>query len=340
MTQKIAILGAGSWGSALGKCLCENGHDVVIWGTNALHIQQINEHHQNPNYLKQIQLPKTLKATTQLKEALHDVDAILFAIPTKAMRQVAKEVNLLLPALLKQPYIIHASKGLEQHSHVSISQILTEELKPSCIKAIVVLSGPSHAEEVAKQDLTTITAACTNLKAAQYVQQLFMNHYFRVYTNTDVVGVELGAALKNIIAVGSGILAGLGYGDNARAALVTRGLVEISRFGCYFGAKNETFSGLSGVGDLIVTCTSHHSRNFKCGILLGEGKTIDEALQTIDMAVEGVWTTKAVYEMAQHHHIDMPITKAIYRVIYEQVAPKDVIAQLMARDGKSEHETL
>ncbi|MBS4750488.1 NAD(P)H-dependent glycerol-3-phosphate dehydrogenase [Granulicatella sp. zg-ZJ] len=333
MKQKIAVLGAGSWGTALATCLVENGHDVCLWGNNQDDIDCINEYHKNERYLKDILLPEQLRATINLNEALEQVDCILFVVPTNAIRQVAQQVNM---AITSKPYIVHASKGLEQGSHKRISQILSETLDKDVYKDIVVLSGPSHAEEVARKDLTTITAACQNNQSAKYVQSLFMNKYFRIYTNEDVVGVEYGAALKNIIALGAGIVAGLGYGDNAKAALVTRGLAEITRFGMYFGAEPLTFIGLSGVGDLIVTCTSVHSRNWQLGYRLGKGLSLQEAMEEIDMAVEGVWTTKATYEIAHQEQIDMPITKAIYEVLYHNKNVKQAIVELMARDGKSE----
>lgn len=333
MIQKVAVLGAGSWGTALAKCLCENGHDVRLWGNDVTQMNHINRTHCNEKYLKNVILPETLVATSDVSVALKEVDAIVLVVPTNAMRSVCQTIS---PYITSNPYIIHAGKGLEQGTNLRISQVIQSELAKSCYKELIVLSGPSHAEEVARQDITTITAASENELASDYVQKLFMNHYFRVYTNKDVIGVELGAALKNIIALGAGIVNGLGYGDNAKAALVTRGLVEITRFGLFFGALQETFSGLSGVGDLIVTCTSVHSRNWQFGHKIGKGYTKDEALNAINMAVEGVYTVKVVNELAKQHGIDMPITKAIYEVIYNGVSPKESIMQLMKRDGKSE----
>ena len=259
----------------------------------------------------------------------------MFVLPTKAIRVVAKEVATLLDGQTK-PHLIHASKGLEQDTHKRISVIIKEEIPAEKYDSLVVLSGPSHAEEVAKKDITTITAASENEEDAGYVQKLFMNPYFRVYRNTDVIGVELGAALKNIIAVGAGALHGLGYGDNAKAALMTRGLAEISRLGIAFGADPMTFFGLSGVGDLIVTGTSRHSRNWRAGDLIGKGHDLDEVLNNMGMVVEGVATTKAAYELAQEKGIEMPITEAIYKVLYEKVDVKKAIEELMLREGKAE----
>ena len=234
------------------------------------------------------------------------------------------------------PIIVHASKGLEQETHKRLSQVLAEEIPSAQREAIVVLSGPSHAEEVARKDITLITAASDNEAAAETVQQLFMNDYFRIYTNTDVVGVELGAALKNIIALGAGALHGLGYGDDAKAALMTRGLAEISRLGVALGANPLTFIGLSGVGDLIVTATSVHSRNWRAGNELGSGQDLKTVIDTMGMVIEGIPSTKAAYELAQQQNIEMPITEAIYDVLYKSADIKEVIPQLMRREGKPE----
>lgn len=333
MLKKIAVLGAGSWGTALSMVLNENGHEVRLWGNNVEQMQEINEEHRNARYLPDIHLDEKIKGYTDLKAAVQGVDVVLFVVPTKATRIVASE----LAGVLEHSVVIaHASKGLEQESHKRISEVLEEEIPASKREAVVVLSGPSHAEEVAVKDITTITSASTNEAAAKLVQQLFMNQYFRVYTNDDIIGVELGAALKNIIALGAGALHGLGYGDNAKAALMTRGLAEISRLGVAFGAEPLTFIGLSGVGDLIVTCTSIHSRNWRAGNLLGKGHNLDEVLENMGMIVEGVSTTKAAYELAQAKKIEMPITEAIYDVLYNSADVKTVVSSLMTRNGKSE----
>ena len=333
MKQKIAILGAGSWGTALAMVLKDNGHDVCLWGNNASQIEEINTNHTNHQYLPEVILNEEIDATTDLAKALLGANAVLFVLPTKVIRLVAKQVA---PLLEGNPVIIHASKGLEQESYLRISEILKQELSEEKYEDIVVLSGPSHAEEVAKKDLTTITAACEELSSAKIVQQLFSNSYFRVYTNTDVIGVELGAALKNVIAVGAGALHGLGYGDNAKAALMTRGLAEISRLGIAFGADPLTFIGLSGVGDLIVTCTSIHSRNWRAGDQLGQGKSLDDILANMGMVVEGVETCKAAYQLAQEKGIEMPITNAVYNILYNGKNIKTEVLQLMERERKSE----
>ena len=334
---KIAVLGAGSWGTALAMVLSENGHHVNIWGNMPERIEEINQKHTNEHYLPGVKLAESIIGYTDLEEALKDVSFILLVVPTSAIRSVTKQINALLDDKQK-PIIIHASKGLEQVSHKRISVIIDEEMAVEKHSGIVVLSGPSHAEEVAKRDITTITAASSSETASQAVQRIFSNNYFRVYTNSDVVGVELGAALKNIIAVGAGALVGLGYGDNAKAALITRGLAEISRLGMAFGADPLTFIGLSGVGDLIVTATSVHSRNWRAGNLIGKGLPLEEILENMGMVVEGVATTKAAYELAQEKGIDMPITEMLYLALYtdKKISVEEAIESLMLREGKQE----
>ena len=335
MKQKIAVLGPGSWGTALAQVLSENGHEVKIWGNNPAQIDEINTYHTNRHYLPDLKLPENILGVKALEEAIIDADAILFVVPTKAIRAVAKEFA---EKATNRPVIIHASKGLEQGSHKRISEILAEEIPTEKRQDIVVLSGPSHAEEVAVHDITTITAASENEESAKYVQELFMNDYFRIYTNNDVIGVETGAALKNIIAIGAGAIAGLGFGDDAKAAIMTRGLAEISRLGVAMGANPLTFIGLSGVGDLIVTCTSVHSRNWRAGNLLGKGHSLDEVLENMGMIVEGVSTTKAARELAAALGVEMPITETISSVLYEGKAIEQAAKEIMLRDGKEENE--
>lgn len=333
MGNKIAVLGAGSWGSALANVLAENGHQVKIWTRDESQQNEINTQHTNKRYLPAFSFPEEIKATTDLELAVKDVEAIVFVVPTSGIRELSKKVDRLLD---RKVTIIHASKGLERDSHKRISTILEEELSTDVFSGIVALSGPSHAEEVIRRDLTTITAASTDKKSAAFVQSLFINDYFRVYTNTDIIGVEIGAALKNIIALGAGVIAGLGFGDNAKAGLITRGLAEISRLGIELGADPLTFMGLSGVGDLIVTCTSPHSRNWRAGFKLGKGEKIDDILDKMGMVVEGVSTTQAAFELAKSHAIEMPITEAIYEVIYNNAEVEYVILNLMQREGKAE----
>ena len=316
--------------------MAENGHEVVLWGREDHIADEINQVHTNSHFLPGINLPTTIVATTDLKAALDQATVLLFVLPTKAIRSVARQVASYLSQSDAQPLLVHATKGLEQGTHLRVSQMIEEEIPRQDYQDLVVLSGPSHAEEVARHDLTTVTAACPNLQAAEKVQALFKNHYFRIYTNTDVVGVEMGAALKNIIALGAGVLAGAGYGDNAKAALVTRGLAEISRMGIKLGADPLTFVGLSGVGDLVVTCTSPHSRNWQAGNLLAKGYSKEAIEEEIQMVVEGIATCQSAYELAKESGIEMPITEALYGLIYEGAQVKEGLLRLMTRDGKQE----
>ena len=335
MKQKVAVLGPGSWGTALAQVLAENGHEVRLWGNHAAQIDEINTYHTNRHYLPDLKIPESIKGEKNLKDAVKDADAVLFVVPTKAIRSVAQEFAQVAE---NKPVIIHASKGLEQDTHKRISEVLIEEIPEAHRQGVVVLSGPSHAEEVAVHDITTITAACKDEKLAWYVQKLFMNEYLRIYTNPDVIGVEMGAALKNIIALGAGALAGLSYGDDAKAAIMTRGLAEISRLGVKMGANPLTFIGLSGVGDLIVTCTSVHSRNWRAGNLLGKGHKLDEVLDNMGMIVEGVSTTKAAKELADSMDVSMPITETIYDVLYNDKDVRQACRDLMMREGTFENE--
>lgn len=335
--EKITVIGAGSWGTALSMVLADNSHEVRIWGNNQEQLDEINQEHTNKHFLPEVVLPESIKAYYSLEEALDGVDTILLVVPTKAIRIVIEQIA----AVAKKPLtIIHASKGVEPGTSKRISELIEEEMPAELLKDIVVLSGPSHAEEVAMRLLTTVTSASKSMEAAEKVQDLFMNHYFRVYTNPDVVGVELGGALKNIIALGAGIIHGLGYGDNAKAALMTRGLVEITRLGCAMGARKESFFGLTGMGDLIVTCTSVHSRNWRAGNMLGQGHSLDETLESMGMIVEGVRTAEAAYILAKEQNIEMPITNAIYGFLFEGKDPKETVADLMGRVKKHEMEDI
>ncbi|MCK1159806.1 NAD(P)H-dependent glycerol-3-phosphate dehydrogenase [Streptococcus uberis] len=333
--EKIAILGPGSWGTALAQVLNDNGHQVCLWGDSQEQIDEINQKHTNTRYFKDIVIDEKIKATTDLKEALKDVNAILFVVPTKVTRLVAKQVA---ETLDHKVIMMHASKGLEPGTHERLSTVISEEVPAELRSEIVVVSGPSHAEETIVRDITLITAASRDLEAAKYVQALFSNHYFRLYTNSDVIGVETAGALKNIIAVGAGALHGLGYGDNAKAAVITRGLAEITRLGVKLGADPLTYSGLSGVGDLIVTGTSIHSRNWRAGDALGRGEKLEDIERNMGMVIEGISTTKVAYEIAQELGVYMPITTAIYKSIYEGAGIKESILGMMSNEFRSENE--
>jgi glycerol-3-phosphate dehydrogenase (NAD(P)+) len=326
--KKIAVIGAGSWGTALSMVIADNGFQVSLLARREEQVEEINEKRTNSKYLPGIVLPDLISATTSHEEAVADTNHVVLVTPTKHLRQMLASLN---PYLAKEHLLIHAIKGLEPNTHKRISQMIEEEVPEEKRSGIVVLSGPSHAEEVSGRSPTTVVVAAENLAQAEAVQDLLINTYFRVYTNTDLIGVELGGALKNIIALGAGLSDGLGFGDNAKAALMTRGLTEIGRLGIQLGANPLTFAGLAGVGDLIVTCTSKHSRNWRCGYAIGQGKTLEQVLEQMGMAVEGVSTTQAAYQLAQAVSVEMPITNVIYEVLFEGKSPKQGVEDLMGR---------
>lgn len=336
--MKIALLGVGSWGTALGKVLFENQQNVLVWGREQSLVDEINNQHTNKRYLPGIELPESFKAMTSLEDAVVGAEIIVLVVPSKAIREVTERIKPLIQESDIKPVIVHAAKGLERETSLRMSQVIADVLPREIYDAIVVLSGPSHAEEVARKDVTTIAAASESLIAAKKVQDIFMNSYFRVYTNSDVIGVELGGALKNIIAVCAGMLSGLNYGDNSKAALITRGLAEISRLGVKLGADPLTFSGLSGVGDLIVTCTSVHSRNWQAGNLLSQGLDKDEVEEKVGMVVEGFNTTQVAHKMANNEGIEMPLTAMLHRLLFEDqdLSVEEGISILMGREGKQE----
>lgn len=330
--QTIAVLGAGSWGTALSIVLADNGHDVKLWTHRKEQADEINDTHTNTRYLDE-SLPTNIIAYDDIKVALDGIDALVMVIPSSAVREVCQKIK---PYIHKDLPIIHAIKGIEPGTLKRISEIIHEELPDHPADKIVVLTGPSHAEEVAKRHPTTVTVAGEGEKTCQFAQNIFTSDVFRVYTSDDVIGMELGGALKNIIALGAGISDGLGYGDNAKAAIMTRGLAEITRLGIALGANPMSFLGMSGVGDLIVTCTSVHSRNWRAGNQLGQGKTLQDVLEQMGMVVEGVRTTKAAAQLAKQADIDMPITFGIYEILFNDIHPKEVVKKLMNRDKKSE----
>lgn len=335
--KKVSVIGAGSWGTAIAFVLAENGHDCLLWARREEQAAEINTDNKNSAYLPDISLPKNLKATSNLEVAATHGEVIVMAVPTKGIRVVCSEMN----NMIKEPKLfVHVSKGIEPDSLKRISEMIKEEITASNLLDVVALSGPSHAEEVVEYHPTTVTAASPNFEYAEEVQDLFMNKYFRVYTNPDLTGVEIGAALKNVIALAAGITDGLGYGDNAKAALITRGLAEISRLGVKMGANPLTFAGLTGLGDLIVTCTSIHSRNWKAGHMLGQGKSLEEVTEGMGMIIEGVRTTKAAHQLAIKYDVSMPLTEALYTVLFEDAEPKAAVDLLMNRMKKQEVEDL
>lgn len=332
----VAVLGAGSWGTALSIVLADNGNDVRLWSHRREQVETINQTHKNEKYLD-VTIPAQIKAFHNLEEALQDVTSIVIVVPTSAIRDVCRQVNKLLKHTVT---LIHASKGIEPVTLKRVSQLISEEMDQYNDEDIVVLSGPSHAEEVALRQPTTVTVSSINNANAEHAQDLFINESFRVYTSPDILGIELGGALKNIIALGAGISDGLGYGDNAKAALITRGLAEIARLGTSLGANPLSFLGLPGVGDLIVTCTSVHSRNWRAGNLLGKGYKLNDVLDQMGMVVEGVRTVKAAYQFAEDQQVEMPITTGIHQILFDEKEPRDVVEQLMNRNKREEMDDL
>jgi len=329
--KKIAVIGAGSWGTALALVLADNGHDVVVYDIDAEVVSDINEHHRNTKFFAEVALPKNLRAATNLEGILVDAHFALLSVPTKVMRTALTNMKKFLRP---NTVIINASKGIEPKTHKRVSEVVLEVLGEAT--KFVALSGPSHAEEVIIRELTSVTCAGNHNDVLLDVQRLFSNEYFRVYRTTDLIGVEIGGSIKNVMALGSGILAGLGYGDNARAILITRSLIEIKRLGVAMGASSQTFDGLSGLGDLIVTTMSRHSRNFQAGFKIGSGSNLNEALDSMTMVVEGVRSCQATYELSKKLAIDMPFVDAIYDVVFNRNNPKEVIAKMMQRPIKSE----
>lgn len=328
--KRIGIIGAGSWGTALATVLAGKGNQVRIFDVDEGHLRRMDEARENTDYLPGVKLNDHIQMAYSSEEAVSGADVVLFSAPSQHFRSALETA---VPYLPEDALIINVAKGIEKKTHMRLSQIAGEKLD---LNRYVVLSGPSHAEEVGREMPTTVAVASVNLEAAEAIQDLFITDRFRVYTTEDVVGVELGGALKNVIALGAGISDGMGFGDNAKAALMTRGLAEITRLGVQLGAKPETFAGLTGVGDLIVTCTSMHSRNRRCGILMGEGRDPEDAVKEVGMVVEGMTTAEAAWELAGEAGVEMPITGAIYRITQGTLKPRDAITQLMRRDRKHE----
>ncbi len=329
--MKTAVLGTGSWGTALAQVLCDNGHEVLLWGIDEDQVLDINENHHNTKYFD-APINPNLVATTDLNQ-IKDSDIVLLAVPSIAIEGVITQIKDILE---KKVIVINVAKGFHPVTHERLSVVIEKTMPKDKLKCVVSLIGPSHAEEVIVRLLTTVNAVSNDEDAAILVQELFSNQYFRVYRNTDVIGAEIGVAVKNIMAIASGVLEGIGQGDNARAALMTRGLAEMSRFGIAMGGKAETYLGLDGVGDLIVTCTSKHSRNFMAGYAIGKAGGAKSFLSHNSKTVEGVFACKIVYEEAKKHQISMPITDEVYAVLYENKDPRDAITSLMNRSLKSE----
>lgn len=332
--MKVSIIGAGSWGTALSVVLQSNGHDVLIWAREPEIVNAINDNHRNPTYLPDLQLPEAIRATHDFKEASTGRDMIVFATPSHTMREVATRIK---PYLGGNEIIVTVSKGIEKETFMTMTQVLTEVLQDVIIEDhIGTLSGPSHAEEVARQKPTVVVSAANSKSTARIIQDTFMTPMFRVYLNHDVIGVEVAGAVKNIMAIAAGIVDGASLGDNAKAALLTRGLLEIKRLGTRLGASQDTFSGLAGVGDLIVTCTSEHSRNRYVGYHIGKGEKLSDIRKRMSMIAEGVKTTRSVYNWSRHLGIEMPITEMVYKVLFEEKDSQEAMYELMTRESKEE----
>ena len=330
--MKIFVVGSGSWGSALAQICVDNGHDVLIYGNNPDEINEINEFHTNKKYFPNVVLNENLKGTLDL-ENIKDSDIVVLSVPSIVTASVCRQIQ---PYLNKRVILVNTSKGFEPNTNSRMSEAIRGAFDPEKLSSVVSLIGPSHAEEVVIRLLTTICAVSLNNEDAKTVQQVFSNEYFRVYTGNDEIGSELGVAIKNTIALASGMLSGLGYGDNTRAALITRGLVEMVRFGVAFGGQEKTFMGLTGMGDLIVTCTSVHSRNFEAGYQIGKADNSQVYWENNHKTVEGIRTTEVLYRLKNEKNISMPIVDEIYKVLYENKKPSISAKDLMLRELKAE----
>ena len=330
----ISIIGAGSWGTALSVLLHKNGHRITIWSIVSDEIEMLKKEHEHKDKLPGVKLPEDMEFTTDLKAAVTGKDVLVLAVPSPYTRSTA---HMMKDYVADGQIIINVAKGIEEHTLDTLSQIIEEEIPQA---DVAVLSGPSHAEEVGRGIPTTIVVGAKKKETAEYLQNIFMNEVFRVYISPDVLGIELGAALKNVVALAAGIADGLGYGDNTKAALITRGIAEISRLGTAMGGKFETFCGLTGIGDLIVTCASMHSRNRRAGILIGKGYTMDEAMKEVKMVVEGVYSAKAAMELAEKYQVQLPIIEQVNEVLFHNKPADAAVKDLMIRDKKLENSSI
>lgn len=327
---KVNVLGAGSWGTALSLLLNKNGHQVKLWSALEDEVKLLQEKREHPNKLPGVHIPEAVEITSDLEGCLKDPDVVVLAVPSPFTRSTAKQMA---PFVKEGQIIVNVAKGVEEKTLMTLSEIISQEIPAA---DVCVLSGPSHAEEVGREIPTTCVVSAETRKTAEYLQGIFMSPVFRVYTTPDILGVELGGALKNVIALAAGTADGLGYGDNTKAALITRGIAEIARLGTKMGAKMETFYGLSGIGDLIVTCASVHSRNRKAGYLMGQGRTMKQAMDEVQMVVEGVYSAKAAKSLAEKYEVDMPIIMEVNKVLFEDKPAADAVRDLMVRDKKVE----
>ncbi len=328
---KAGIIGAGSWGCALASVLDKNGHQVTIWSIMEQEVAMLKEKHEHTDKLPGVKLSDKITFTTDLKEAVTGLDLLVLAVPSAFTRDTAKKMA---PYVGKGQVVISVAKGIEEKTLMTLTEIIEEEI-PDADAA--VLCGPSHAEEVGRGLPTTLVAGGKTKKTAEYIQSVFMNEVFRVYTSPDVLGMELGGALKNVIALAAGMADGLGYGDNTKAALITRGIAEIARLAVCMGANPDTLNGLTGIGDLIVTCASRHSRNRRAGMLMGQGYTMEQAMNEVKMVVEGVYSAKAAIALGQKYQVSMPIIEQVNQVLFENKPAKEAVTELMLRDKRSEY---
>lgn len=332
--MKIGVIGAGSFGTALAFLLADKGHEVSIWAREPEVVKGINENKKNPSYMTDLILPDNIVAFYTIEECIRNSEMILFSTPTHALREVAEVTKNLLTG---SEILVTVSKGIEEDTLLTPSQILVNVLKDAILEdQIGILTGPSHAEEVALLKPTTVVASAYSKRVSRIIQETFMTPRFRVYLNQDIMGAEIGGALKNIMAIAAGIVDGAEMGDNAKAALMTRGLHEMKRMGSAIGASQDTFSGLTGMGDLIVTCTSTHSRNRYVGYNIGQGQTLEEITSGMKMVAEGVKTARAVHQWSKRNNVEMPITEAVYKVLFKNMNPKDAVQELMTRQAKDE----
>ena len=331
---KISIIGAGSWGTALARLLAVNGHDVVMWSIVEDEIRMLQENHEHLTKLPGVKLPDTLIVTNDLEEAIKGKDFLVLAVPSPFTRSTAAKM---CPYVADGQIIVDVAKGIEESTLMTLSQQISQEIPQA---DVAVLSGPSHAEEVGRRLPTTCVIGARTRKTAEYLQSMFISKVFRVYTSPDILGIELGGSLKNVIALAAGIADGLGYGDNTKAALITRGIAEIARLGVKMGGRLESFTGLTGIGDLIVTCASVHSRNRKAGYLIGQGRSVQEAMDEVKMVVEGVYSAKAAAKLAEKYQVAMPIVEEVNQVLFEGKPPAEAVDDLMLRESRSENRAL
>lgn len=327
---KIGVIGSGTWGTAITVLLCNNGHEVTLWSAIPAEIEEMKETHRHKN-LPEVVLSDRIIFTADLKEAMEEKDLLVMAVPSVFVRSTASKMKA---HIREGQIIVDVAKGIEEETLYTMSRIIEEELPGASVAA---LSGPSHAEEVSRGLPTTCVVGTHKKEVAEYIQSLFMSPVFRVYTSPDMLGIEVGAALKNVVALAAGIADGLGYGDNTKAALITRGMAEIARLGMAMGGKYQTFAGLSGIGDLIVTCASMHSRNRRAGILIGKGYTTEEAMKEVQMVVEGVYSAKAALALSKKYDVPMPIVEQVNLVLFEGKPAKEAVGDLMLRDKRIEH---